>query len=137
MFDIFLFMNSKKIRLINISILLITLLLIFISDTLLLFRFGLPIGEWDHELHYKHRNNISTFWENENSKPLTTNSHGFHDDEFPLKKKKRELRILNLGDSITMGLHVNKDSTYSAYMEKILKFSLNFTYHKKIYIKQN
>ena len=45
-------------------------------------------------------------------------------DSFTKKKRKKELRILNLGDSITMGHGVTKDETYSKFLEIILSDSL-------------
>ncbi len=108
--------NSSK----NFLILFITILIIVAVDRLLLLYFGLPLWEWDEKLHYKHRPNVTRYWGNNKNKPIITNEYGQHDYSFPLKKKKNELRILNLGDSITMGHGVTRDETYSKYMEEIL-----------------
>jgi lysophospholipase L1-like esterase len=107
----------------NYLVLISTIFLIIAVDRLLLFYFGLPLWEWDEKLHYKHRINIVRYWER-NKKPIKINEYGQHDDSFPVKKKKKELRILNLGDSITMGHEVTKDETYSKYLEVILHDSL-------------
>ena len=107
----------------NYFVFLVTLLLIVGLDRLLLFYFGLPLWEWDEKLHYKHRLNVTRYWHG-NNKPIIINEYGHHDYSFPLKKKEKELRILNLGDSITMGHGVTRDETYSKYMEVILTDTL-------------
>ncbi|HPN37358.1 MAG TPA: SGNH/GDSL hydrolase family protein [Melioribacteraceae bacterium] len=113
----------------NFILLMVTLLLIFTGDRLLLFKFGLPLWEWDPVLHYKHRPNTSKFWNENKNIPIIINKYGHHDDSFPLKKRNKELRILNIGDSITMGHEVSKDETYSNYMELILSNELNGVYN--------
>ncbi len=110
--------------LINFLLLLSTLSVIFIVDRLLLLHFGLPLWEWDSTLHYKHRPNITKYWDIYNKSPIKINAYGFHDDDFPVKKEKNELRILNIGDSITMGHGVTKDETYSKYLENFYRDSL-------------
>lgn len=112
----------------NLILLLTTLLLIFAVDRLLLFKFGLPLWEWDPVLHYKHRPNTVKFWNGNKNIPIIINKYGHHDDFFPLKKRNKELRILNIGDSITMGHEVTKDETYSNYLELILSNELFDTY---------
>lgn len=106
----------------NIVVLLTTIILIVIVDRILLLVLGLPLWEWDEKLHFKHRANTTKSWSN--NKKIIINEYGFHDHSFPKKKKKKELRILNLGDSITMGHGVTRDETYSAYMEAFLKDSI-------------
>jgi lysophospholipase L1-like esterase len=110
--------NASK----NIIVLLTTIIFIVIVDRILLLILGLPLWEWDETLHYKHRANATKSWNNH--KKIIINEYGFHDHSFPKKKKKKEIRILNLGDSITMGHGVTRDETYSAYMETFLKDSL-------------
>lgn len=112
--------NSTK----NYLTLFVTILFIIIADRSLLLYFGLPLWEWDEKLHYKHRPNVTRYWNNDKNRPIKTNEYGHHDYSFPLKKKKKELRILNLGDSITMGHGVTRDETYSKYMEEILSSSI-------------
>lgn len=100
------------------------MVIIVVIDRLLLIHFGLPLWEWDAKLHYKHRSNIIRYWVSYNNKPIIINEYGQHDDSFPIKKSKKELRILNLGDSITMGHGLTRDETYSKYLESILSDSL-------------
>ncbi len=109
----------------NIALLIITVILILLADRILLNYFGLPLWEWDEELHYKHRPGLTRYWESYGNKQIRINEYGHHDDSFPVKKKKKELRILNLGDSITMGHGVSKDETYSKFLEIILSDSLS------------
>lgn len=108
--------NTSK----NFLTLIVTILILISLDRLLLLYFGLPLWEWDEKLHYKHRPNITKYWSNNKNRPIKTNEYGHHDHSFPLKKKKNELRVLNLGDSITMGHGVSRDETYSQYMEEEL-----------------
>lgn len=108
----------------NYLVLISTLTLIVISDRILLYHFGLPLWEWDEILHYKHRPGITRYWEGFDNKPIVINEYGQHYESFPVKKKKNELRILNLGNSITMGHGVTRDETYSKYLENILSDSL-------------
>jgi lysophospholipase L1-like esterase len=108
----------------NILLLLFTISLIVVIDRMLLNYFGLPLWEWDEKLHYKHQLNITKYWESFGHKPIIINEYGQHDDSFPIKKRKKEFRILNLGDSITMGHGVTKDETYSKFLELILSDSL-------------
>lgn len=108
----------------NYLLLITTISLLVVVDRLLLVHFGLPLWEWDEKLHYKHRPNITRYWESYNRKPIIINEYGQHYESFPIKKEKNELRILNLGDSITMGHGVTRDETYSKYLENILSDSL-------------
>lgn len=108
--------NTSK----NFLTLIVTILILISLDRLLLFYFGLPLWEWDEKLHYRHRPNAVRYWSNNKNRPIKINEYGHHDHSFPLKKKKNELRILNLGDSITMGHGISRDETYSQYMEKEL-----------------
>lgn len=110
----------------NYLLLTTTIILIVAIDRLLLFHFGLPLWEWDEKLHYKHRPNITRYWGSYSNKPIIINEYGQHDNSFPINKKKKELRILNLGDSITMGHGVTRDETYSKYLETILSDSLKY-----------
>ncbi len=109
----------------NILLLLFTVSLIVLIDRLLLNYFDLPLWEWDEKLHYKHRPNSVKHWESFGNKKIVINEYGLHDDSFPIKKRKKELRILNLGDSITMGHGVTRDETYSKFLEIILSDSLD------------
>jgi len=108
----------------NYLLLIMTIIIIVVIDRILLLHFGLPLWEWDATLHYKHRPNITRYWKSFGNKPIIINEYGQHYESFPAKKKKKELRILNLGDSITMGHGVTRDETYSKYLETILSDSL-------------
>lgn len=94
----------------NISLLLVSMSLILIVDRLLLIKFGVPLWQFDKELHYVHRPNKKAFWSN--GKIIVTNELGFHDDKI-IKKRKKEYRIFNIGDSIVMGHEVEKHETFS------------------------
>lgn len=48
------------------------------------------------------------------------NSHGFRDDEVSIAKPEGTLRIMMLGDSVTYGLFVGPDKTFSNQLEKSL-----------------
>lgn len=108
----------------NILILGVTLFFIVLIDRILLNYFTVPLWEWDEKLHFKHRPNSVKQWESFGNKPIVINEYGQHDDSYKIKKQKKELRILNLGDSITMGHGVTKDETYSKFLETILSDSL-------------
>ncbi len=113
---------KNKIK--NYLLLIITISLLVLIDRLLLFHFGLPLWEWDEKLHYKQRPNITRYWDSSKSRPIIINEYGQHYESFPVKRNKKELRILNLGDSITMGHGVTREETYSKYLENILLDSL-------------
>lgn len=108
----------------NFVLLFFTISIIILTDRILLNYFKLPLWEWDEKLHYKHRLNSFRLWESFGNKPIVINEYGHHDDSFPIKKRKKEFRILNLGDSITMGHGVTKDETYSKFLEIILSDSM-------------
>lgn len=60
-------------------------------------------------------------WEGEiNSIKVSTNSFGMRDDEFPLEKPEKSIRILVLGDSFTFGLGVEQSAIYPEQLERIL-----------------
>ncbi len=112
------FKKTKKEILINISFLFISLSFIFLSDRLLLAKYGLGLWEYDCVLHYKHRPNTTFSWgEKFENKLIKINSQGYHDDEFTFKKRNNELRIFVLGNSITMGHGVTKEETFSSQLE--------------------
>ncbi len=52
--------------------------------------------------------------------PVTINSHGLRDDEFTIAKPDNTVRILVLGDSVTFGVLVGNDETYSNVLESML-----------------
>jgi lysophospholipase L1-like esterase len=52
--------------------------------------------------------------------PVSTNSYGFRDREFPLVPSPSTLRVLCLGDSLTFGDGVAVEDTYPKQLEKFL-----------------
>lgn len=104
----------------NLSLLFIVLSIIFLSDRLLLAKYGKGLWKYDAVLHYKQRpNTVFTWGKNYNNKLIKINSNGYHDDEFSLVKSKNEYRIFMLGNSITMGHGVTKEETFSSQLEKL------------------
>lgn len=55
--------------------------------------------------------------------PVSTNSHGFRDREYPLSPSPGTVRILCLGDSLTFGDGVGVEDTYPKRLEAILQES--------------
>ena len=53
--------------------------------------------------------------------PTTINSLGLRGPDFPVGKAEGEIRILFVGDSITVGLGVDEEDTFIRQVEKILK----------------
>lgn len=52
--------------------------------------------------------------------PVSTNSLGLRDDEFPIQKPEGEIRILCLGDSFTFALGVRFEDLYVQILERLL-----------------
>ncbi|MDV2504405.1 MAG: GDSL-type esterase/lipase family protein [bacterium] len=52
--------------------------------------------------------------------PVTTNSMGLRDFEYPLKKTTKVYRILAIGDSFTWGWGVRAKDTYAKVLERLL-----------------
>ena len=107
----------------NCTVMIITFSLLFLSDRLILAWIGLPYWIPDAKIHYRHRPNTIRLWKDLDGtkKALRINSHGHHDDEFPIKKKGDEFRGLMIGDSITMGDGVASDETFSNQLEGFLQ----------------
>jgi len=65
-----------------------------------------------------------------NETTISINSDGFRDREFNMTKPSGVFRIVSLGDSITFGMGVEANETYSKYLESILNANLtnNITY---------
>ena len=55
--------------------------------------------------------------------PVATNSLGFRENEFAVKKPPGTFRILCLGDSVTFGVGTRMEAVYPAMLEKILNDS--------------
>jgi lysophospholipase L1-like esterase len=117
---IFRMTTSGKIQ--NVAILVVTCLLIVLSDRLLLARLGLPLWMPDLDNHYKHRPNTVRSWGSSfNDKLIRINQYGHHDRDFPLHKGKNEFRGLMIGDSVTMGHGMTYEETFSNQLENILR----------------
>ena len=114
-------MVVAKKHLTNLALLLATLLLLGGIDRLLLAGLGRPLWIADDELHYRHRPSTVGTWYTFDDQPIYINAHGHHDDEFPEAKPPGELRILSLGDSVTMGHGVTRDKTYANQLERRLE----------------
>ena len=71
----------------------------------------------DHDLFWKLTPGFSGIWDDV---PLSVNSHGLRDVEFPTKKPAGVFRILSLGESGTFGAYVNLDETYNKALERLL-----------------
>jgi hypothetical protein len=107
----------------NCTVMIVTISLLFLSDRLILAWIGLPYWIPDAKIHYRHRPNTTRLWKDLDGtkKALRINSHGHHDDEFPIKKRGDEFRGLMIGDSITMGDGVSSDETFSNQLEGFLQ----------------
>jgi len=103
----------------NATLLLLTCMLIALSDRLLLAKLGLPVWMANSATRYEHRPNAIRSWRN--GKLIRINKYGLHDDDFTVKKAANELRGLLLGDSITMGYGVTYDETFSNQLERLLR----------------
>ena len=127
---------NRKDRIINLLILCASVLLIVGIDRGLLMTINPGAeGIWipDKNLHFKHRPLALSKWTAFGNKPIRINSHGHHDDEFPSQKPRGELRILCLGDSVTMGHGVTREETYANQLESILsRSSLDFASYQVI-----
>jgi lysophospholipase L1-like esterase len=95
---------------------------VILFDRYLLTRFGLPLWAYDSELHYHNRPGaVRTLAGAGRPEDLVViNRWGFHGPEFPLKKPEHELRVLLLGDSVTMGFGVTYRETFSAHLQDLL-----------------
>ncbi len=111
----------------NAAVLAVTLLLIVGLDRLLLAVLGLPLWMADPELHYTHRPGVTRTWRTFDDKPIVINRHGHHDDDFPTARPPGEYRILNLGDSVTMGHGMTRDETFSNQLERLLEADATLT----------
>jgi lysophospholipase L1-like esterase len=52
---------------------------------------------------------------------LSVNSDGFRDDEFSDEKRPNEVRIMNLGDSITFSIQLENEDGYPKQLQEILQ----------------
>jgi len=81
--------------------------------------------EPDEELVYKQRANFDTVYQ---GVPFRTNELGLRDDPVPLPADG-ELRILVLGDSVTVGWGVHAEDRFSERLEKMLSDRLERPVH--------
>lgn len=74
-------------------------------------------------LHLKHRYDrpIWDYFDADGCIDVSTNSLGFRDLEFSVKKQPGELRILAVGDSFTFGSGVQLEDTWCQVLERLLK----------------
>jgi lysophospholipase L1-like esterase len=105
----------------GLSVLILVLSTIVLSDRLLLARYGLPLWMPDEQNHYKHRPGVTRMWNRKyGGKLIHINQHGHHDDEFPVEKPEGEFRGVVIGDSVAMGDGVTRDETFSNQLEDLL-----------------
>jgi len=117
-------LKKRKKIIDNMTILLVTISIFFLSDRFLLVKFGIPIVVVDSKTLYRYRPNTVRQWGSGHPNPekiVRINKYGFHDDDFPLKKSTNELRGVAVGNSITMGFSVTSSETYSNQLENLLK----------------
>ncbi len=113
--------RSKALSRLAISWLVVAVCLV--ADRLLLAHLGLPLWVHDAEAHFRHRPNavrVAPRAPGGERTLVRINSHGFHDEEFPLEKPAGELRGLMLGDSVTMGHMLAFEETFSERLEELL-----------------
>jgi lysophospholipase L1-like esterase len=109
----------------GVSMLLLIVSIVVLSDRLLLARNGLPLWVADAQNHFKHRPGAVRSWGSHfDNKLIRINNYGHHDDDFPIEKGNNEFRAVMVGDSITMGHGVTREETFSNQLEN----DLNQTY---------
>lgn len=112
--------SSKTIE--GISMLVLAISLIILSDRLLLAKFGLPLWMADKENHFRQRPDSIRKWNKLfHDKLIRTNKYGQHDDDFPIEKGANECRGVMLGDSVTMGHGVTREETFTNQLENIAR----------------
>ncbi|MBU0666229.1 MAG: SGNH/GDSL hydrolase family protein [Nanoarchaeota archaeon] len=74
----------------------------------------------DNELLYEMKPNKNVTWM---FTPIQTNSKGIRDYEYEIPKPNNICRILILGDSITFGLYLPLNETYSKKLEQLLNLN--------------
>jgi lysophospholipase L1-like esterase len=121
------FIVKAKPQIANAALLIFSVAIIVMVDRALLAYWGLPHWIPDTQLHYRHRPSTIRINIAHNTraqgKRIEINQHGFHDDEFPVEKEVGEVRILFLGDSVTMGWGIEHHDTYANQMETFLRRS--------------
>lgn len=111
---------------VNVFLMFSSLVFLFVStEVVLTMFFPKPIVWLDPQESYVHHPQLShTLKANQkaftHSLPLTTNSYGLRDDEFPMKPTPGTFRVLCLGDSLTFGVGVKAQDTYPKQLESLL-----------------
>ena len=91
-----------------------------LADRLLLVSFGLPMWEFDADLHYRHRPGLVRTLPGRTNALVRINQHGHHDSDFPEAKPAGEFRALMVGDSVTMGYGLTYAETFTRHLEMLL-----------------
>lgn len=107
----------------QVGLLLLVLVGVVMVDRFLLLSYGLPLWEADAELHFRNRPSKFARWPN--GRELQTNKYGHYDHDFPEKPAEDELRILALGDSVTLGHQVTRDEAFPNRLEQLLSKAEN------------
>ncbi len=110
--------NSKVTD--QVALFVIVCMLIVMSDRFLLAWIGLPLWIADEKNHYKHRPNAVRTWGRSTDNLIRINSHGFHDDDFPLQKGVNERRGIVVGDSVAMGHALPYEKAFPNQLENLL-----------------
>jgi len=110
-------------HLLGLSLLFFVIAAIVLGDRMLLVKFGLPLWEYDAELHFRHRPGIerTTHRGGDGNGVYRINSYGHHDGEFPVEKPEGEFRGVLIGDSVTMGYGLTYSKTFAAHLERLLE----------------
>lgn len=91
---------------------------VVMADRTLLLAHGLPLWAADSELHFRNRPSKFDRWPN--GREIRTNAFGHYDHDFSEKPAPGELRILAVGDSVTLGHMVTREEAFPNRLEKLL-----------------
>lgn len=110
----------------SLGLLIWSCALVTLSDRALLARYGISVYVPDPQLHFRLRPNTIRAWPSWQTrgaaeKLIRINNHGHNDDDFSVAKPTGEVRILALGDSVTMGYGVNWQDAYPNVLERSLE----------------
>ncbi|MBI4358480.1 MAG: SGNH/GDSL hydrolase family protein [Candidatus Omnitrophica bacterium] len=86
-------------------------------------RNGAGLWIYDPLLGWKHGSNVETHYTNKHDRfriSVKTNSKGLRDEEYNYEKKEGVSRILLLGDSVTVGLEVERGDLIDVQLENLL-----------------
>ena len=98
----------------------VTCTLLFLADRLLLAFVGVPYWSPDPRLIYRMRPHTRAECRTSGDCRWATNSYGFFDTEFPVQKPAGEIRVLVLGDSVTMAYRLAPGESYPHRLEVAL-----------------